>query len=49
MNYSSPLLSIRRVVEPGVSLMEEGEIVDDQISPVGEVAMLRADAAEPGE
>jgi hypothetical protein len=45
INYSFPLLSIGCVGEPE----DEGEVVDDVLAPVGEMALLRAIATETRE
>jgi hypothetical protein len=49
MNYSVKVLSIGCVGEQGVRLMDEGEVVDDVSTPVGEMASLRTIATDTGE
>jgi hypothetical protein len=49
MNHSFSLLSIGRVGEPEVRLMDEAEVIDDVLAPVEEMTCLRVIATETGE
>ena len=49
MNKFTPHFPISCIGGPGVRLMDEGKVIKDQISAIGEVTASRAVDAEPGE
>ena len=49
MNNSFPFLAVVGVDKPGVGLVDERKVINDEFSPGGEMTTLRAVATESGE
>ncbi len=49
MNNSFPFLAVVGVDKPGVGLVDERKVINDEFSPGGEMTTLGAVATESGE